>query len=49
MQQSKEERDAIIATVVAEVNANVKKLNSGPMAHTLKRRTALEKKASKRR
>ena len=49
MQQSKEERDAIIAKAVAEANANVKKLNSGPMAHTLKRRAALEKKQSRRR
>lgn len=49
MQQTKEERDAIIANAVREAKANVEKLNSGPMAHTLRRRAALEKKQSRRR
>jgi hypothetical protein len=49
MQQTKEERDAIIAGAVAEIKANIERLNAGPMKHTLQRRARLEKKANKRR
>ena len=49
MKQTKEQRDAIIAEVVATARAHTAELNAGPMKHTLRRRAALEKKQSRRR
>lgn len=42
-------QDEIIARVVAEAKENVRRLNAGPMKHTLARRARLEKKNSRRR
>lgn len=42
-------QEEIIARVVADVKESVKRLNAGPMKHTLARRARLEKKNSKRR
>ena len=49
MKQTKEQRDAVLAEVVATAKAHTAELNAGPMKHTLQRRAALEKKQSKRR
>jgi hypothetical protein len=49
MRQTKEQRDAIIAEAVTTAKAHTAELNAGPMKHTLQRRSALEKKANKRR
>jgi hypothetical protein len=47
--QTKEERDAIIKNAVEAARAHTVELNAGPMKHTLQRKAALEKKASRRR
>jgi len=49
MKQTKEQRDAVLAEVVATAKALTAELNAGPMKHTLQRRAALEKKQPKRR
>ena len=49
MRQTKEQRDAVLAEVVATAKAHTAELNAGPMKHTLRRRAALESKANKRR
>lgn len=49
MQQTKEERDAIIARVVAASKDHTMELNSGPMKHTIAKRKRLEKLKTRRR
>jgi len=49
MQQTKKERDEIIARVVAASKEHTEELNAGPMKHTIAKRKRLEAKKSKRR
>lgn len=49
MKQTPEEREEIIARAAAFAKENVKKMNAGPMKHTLAKRAQLEKKNTKRR
>jgi len=49
MQQTKKERDEIIARVAAASKEHTKELNAGPMKHTIAKQKRLEKLKSKRR
>jgi hypothetical protein len=48
MPQTKQERDAIIASGVATAKEHTMKLNSGPMQHTIAKQKRLENRKSKR-
>ena len=49
MQQTKNERDEIVARAVAASKEHTEELNSGPMKHTIAKRKRLEAKKTKRR